>query len=947
MNRLFTKIGRLIAVLVLSVICAHQSSALGVGDVVFTSFDTKGTAASDTFSFVLLVPIPNGTSIGFTDRGWNGSTWNTDNGTSETSLVWTSGSIIPAGTEIMIVGTTAYNVSTGLQTGSIGSNTSTLGAGQGISLAALDQIIAYQGTLGGTVTVLAGLHWQTCSGYTGEDANWDAGGSCTITGTGTSAMPPGLSPYTGPTTGAMWTGNGGAGQVYAGRFVCTNGAPFANASAARNAILNRANWTFITNNASPFAVPAGCNFIGVAPPAITSDPTAKTVCAGTNSTTFSVSASGTSLTYQWQVSTTGTGGTYANVSGANYSGNTTATLTVSNAPATFNGYAYQAVVTNSSGSVNSAGAVLTVDNGVPTIGAQPSDATICPNGTAILSASATGGAITYKWQVSTNGSGSFTNITDGGVYSNSGTSSLTIIGAPANMYGYQYRLSATNTCGTSYSNAASLTFRTNWTGATSTNWNISTNWSCNVVPDVNTDVVIPNVTNKPIVSTTTATAHDITINPGSSLTVAASSTLTVAGDVISLGTFNSNATGATTTFSSAAAQSVPGGSYYNINIAGAGDKTLSGTVTVSNLVTFSASGKLFLGGNNLVVDGTGFSGVSTSSYVVTDGNGSVKKNNLSAAFLFPIGTGTDYTPATLSNSGTVDNFTARVIDGVYNSYIGETPQGAPISSKVVNKTWFVTEDIAGGSNATLITQWNAADELTSFNRTAVTLSHYTGGRWLGMAFKAATVNGSTYSVDRTGITSFSPFGVGTIGSPLPVKLISFEGNQAKDGVMLSWKTAEEKDLSSFGIERSYDGRQFSNIGNVPAANKDAYQFLDSKAESNAARLFYRLNMMDDNGAQNYSSTITITQSGNKESYYQVSPNPLSGDDLYIRTMNAPEGSLELSVTDVAGKVWYRQTIENAAGNALLPVSMKSVPAGIYLLRLTNSTATETVKIEKR
>src|SRR5690606_14247346 len=68
-------------------------------------------------------------------------------------------------------------------------------------------------------------------------------------------------------------------------------------------------------------------------PEITAHPSNQTICEGGN-TTFTVSAGITTTpTYQWQVSTDG-GSSYTDIAGGIYSGETTATLTLTAAPLT-------------------------------------------------------------------------------------------------------------------------------------------------------------------------------------------------------------------------------------------------------------------------------------------------------------------------------------------------------------------------------------------------------------------------------------------------------------------------------------------------------------------------------------------------------------------------------------------------------------------------------------
>ncbi len=79
-------------------------------------------------------------------------------------------------------------------------------------------------------------------------------------------------------------------------------------------------------------------------------------------TSFSVTATGTSITYQWQLSTNG-GSSYSNLlNGGVYSGATTATLNLTAVPLTMNGFKYRCVVKGSCSTATSSSALLTVSN---------------------------------------------------------------------------------------------------------------------------------------------------------------------------------------------------------------------------------------------------------------------------------------------------------------------------------------------------------------------------------------------------------------------------------------------------------------------------------------------------------------------------------------------------------------------------------------------------------
>ncbi|MBS1773996.1 MAG: T9SS type A sorting domain-containing protein [Bacteroidetes bacterium] len=198
-----------------------------------------------------------------------------------------------------------------------------------------------------------------------------------------------------------------------------------------------------TNNRSSFA----CGLV----PSITTNPSNNTICAGSN-TSFTVAASNSPTSYTWQVNT---GSGYTNVSNSGvYSNATTATLTITAAPTTMNGYLYRVIATNAVGnSLNSTAATLTV-NPLTAITTNPSNATICASSNTTFTVAASGTPTSYTWQVNT-GSG-YTNISNGGVYSTATSATLNITGATSGMDGYLYRAIANNGCGSSSASTAAI-----------------------------------------------------------------------------------------------------------------------------------------------------------------------------------------------------------------------------------------------------------------------------------------------------------------------------------------------------------------------------------------------------------------------------------------------------------------------------------------------------------
>jgi|GEM_PF-1836454 len=93
----------------------------------------------------------------------------------------------------------------------------------------------------------------------------------------------------------------------------------------------------------------------------------------------------------------------------------------------------------------------------PRIYSQPANQTVT-NGLDISFAADAGGspAVTHQWQVSTDSGATWSNVTDGGVYSGATSAKLSLVGATSSMNGNRYRYAATNSLGTITSDAFSL-----------------------------------------------------------------------------------------------------------------------------------------------------------------------------------------------------------------------------------------------------------------------------------------------------------------------------------------------------------------------------------------------------------------------------------------------------------------------------------------------------------
>jgi hypothetical protein len=169
---------------------------------------------------------------------------------------------------------------------------------------------------------------------------------------------------------------------------------------------------------------------------------------GTGNVSFTAAAGGRPQpTVQWQQSTDG-GSTWSNIAGA-----TSNTYGITAVPVSDNGDEFRAVFTNVAGSVTTNTATLTVNPPIaPAITTQPTSQSVLFNTSVSFSAAASGGpAPTVRWQQSTDGGSTWSDITG----ATSTTYSISLVSVPQN--GWEFRAVFTNSVGSATTNPATLT----------------------------------------------------------------------------------------------------------------------------------------------------------------------------------------------------------------------------------------------------------------------------------------------------------------------------------------------------------------------------------------------------------------------------------------------------------------------------------------------------------
>ena len=229
------------------------------------------------------------------------------------------------------------------------------------------------------------------------------------------------------------------------------------------------------------------------------------------------------------------------------------------------------------------------------------------------------------------------------------------------------------------------------------------------------------------------------------------------------------------------------------------------------------------------------------------------------------------------------------------------------------------------------------------------MAHHNGTSWINEGNSGTTIvggsvlNGGTVT-SNTLVGSFSPFTIGTTNSaanPLPVIFGDTKAFEKGTGVQIEWTNLTEKDVVSYSVERSINGRDFISISQLGARSNvsDAQSYLSFDGAPSSTN-FYRIKVVEADGHIVYSKLMKV-DIGKSSKGLVLYPNPVVGNDLSIG-FTAARGQYNLSVVNAAGQQIYSQKINHAGGTVSQAITLPStVKAGVYNMMISGDNYKET------
>lgn len=609
---------------------------------------------------------------------------------------------------------------------------------------------------------------------------------------------------------------------------------------------------------------------------------------------YSSAATSSTNTYAWTATPAGNG------LGATTTQNTTATPTATGA------YTYALTVTDANSCAN------TATTGTQTVIASPSANALSNNpafcgtkGSISLFGNASGGTspLTYAWTYTVT-SGTATATFDDATLQNPGVSLST---ATVNsQLTFKITVTDANSCTATSTTSAVIVSSIPVASATSSL--------------ANTACVGQTINLTATVTSTTTSPYTYSWTPSSNSTVTSST-----------GTITSPATSATTTATTTTAGNYQYGlSIFDANNCQATARTTSVIAIYDNpVITLAADKTSVCASPATTVNLTGTLTTATTSPYTYAWSGSGVVNNTSSitTTAVPTTSGNEQVIVTDAN-GCKD--TATVAIAVDQATPLVTPQNCGVNNGVgyvqlfesngVSWLWTTTASTAGARFYTDNTLSPATDSVQSQLQGPYVIK--TGTYHIKITNSAGCIGEADKLID--GVTS----GCGTV---LPVSLLDFTAQKAKDFVALKWSTASELNSDYFAVERSINGFNWQTIGNVKAhgttSTRQDYKFTDEAP--NTGINYYRLRQVDADGKFAYSEVRTVDFT-NKWVVHMY-PNPAT--DYLVLEINSEKdekGSISIQ-TSLGSTIFIKEQMLSKGKNVIRLNQIQPLAQGSYIV----------------
>ncbi|HVG41701.1 MAG TPA: T9SS type A sorting domain-containing protein [Chitinophagaceae bacterium] len=217
-----------------------------------------------------------------------------------------------------------------------------------------------------------------------------------------------------------------------------------------------------------------------------------------------------------------------------------------------------------------------------------------------------------------------------------------------------------------------------------------------------------------------------------------------------------------------------------------------------------------------------------------------------------------------------------------------------------------------------------------------------------ISFRYGAASGA-YSSNGSGIRLNSVWGKQFDLAPwtmLPVNFSSFTVLYANGDVNINWQASNSEQLNHFVVQRSTDGKTYTNIAMVLADNTASYSYKDKSVSSASGVVYYRVVSIDRTKETQYTvvKLVRLAKSEAQTMALNTYPNPVASD-LLVTLPNSWQGkAVALQLYTANGIMAKSLQLGNAAQTETM--ILNGLAKGLYVVKATCGDETAQQRIVK-
>ena len=378
---------------------------------------------------------------------------------------------------------------------------------------------------------------------------------------------------------------------------------------------------------------------------------------------------------------------------------------------------------------------------------------------------------------------------------------------------------------------------------------------------------------------------------------------------------------------------------------------LNSNVTLNGDLTFTSE-DIVTGANTLTLSTTSsVSGADDSKHL----NGTCAKTTSStSSFTFPVGDGTRYRPITLTPAASNSN--------IYSVKYNHSPHsdvsisGSSSIDHISPQYHWDINRTSGSDNATISVAWTASSTYgtENWNHDISTMlwAYFDGTDWnsIGSTPSGSSVSGSlTTSSANTNWSNenFTLAATTATYPPLPVEIISFEGQCNNNLTQIEFIVASQVNNEFFTVERSTNLMDWEEVGYFDGGGTTneliTYNWSDETPIYGTK--YYRISQTDINGEVRYFNPIAVECEHEMDLDITLYPNPASDKiSIDLNFDYFPSEDTYLNIKSIRGEIIKSVPLHLNRGFNIIEIDCQNLPKGIYIIMINGL---DIIKHEKR